>query len=429
MNWLRHSAISLKIKLPLSIVVIVVITFAISTIFTFYNFTSVVTTVKESHIEGIAKNIGENISTQINQAGRDMVMIASLPNVLQSIQFPPANQEASKRSTIRNSLNVLFDRVLLAYGYYNAFYLVNDLGEFILGTKPTAKDLTKGEDSVHFKEAMRKSGFHIGPTLYNNNIKTVLVPMFLEVVYNGFGGALVSSLQITKIVSSALQSVSHQDVFIHVFALNDKSVINIYSEGKIELDALSLMKKLKSSSSGIMHVNQHEEEVILGYYHVPQTDIYVVALGDSSFMSAPSTSLRNITLITNSLAVLIVMLFLMYITIPLMREIANLSDYANTVTLGNNTTHIITKRKDELGKLAVSLETMVTKLKDMVERSEAATKAKSEFLACMSHEIRTPMNGILGMTHLALLANPEDKQKDFLQRIVISAKTLLGVQK
>ena len=61
------------------------------------------------------------------------------------------------------------------------------------------------------------------------------------------------------------------------------------------------------------------------------------------------------------------------------------------------------------------------------ELAEAATRAKSEFLARMSHEIRTPMNGILGMTYLALDDNPAPRQREYLRKIRLSAKSLLGI--
>ena len=61
------------------------------------------------------------------------------------------------------------------------------------------------------------------------------------------------------------------------------------------------------------------------------------------------------------------------------------------------------------------------------ESAEAASRAKSRFLAAMSHEIRTPLHGILG--HLELLGRSalDDNQQARLRRITQAADSLLQI--
>ena len=61
------------------------------------------------------------------------------------------------------------------------------------------------------------------------------------------------------------------------------------------------------------------------------------------------------------------------------------------------------------------------------DAAQQANASKSLFLANMSHEIRTPMNGILGMTELCLQTPLTKVQRDYLEMVSHSAKTLLAV--
>lgn len=65
---------------------------------------------------------------------------------------------------------------------------------------------------------------------------------------------------------------------------------------------------------------------------------------------------------------------------------------------------------------------------EAMQRAEAASNAKNEFLTSMSHDLRTPINGVVGMTVIAA-ANLDDKNRvrDCLSKISESTTNLLNL--
>ena len=118
----------------------------------------------------------------------------------------------------------------------------------------------------------------------------------------------------------------------------------------------------------------------------------------------------------------------------------------------NYTLRVAHRRRDELGTLIDSFNDMLAQIegrgaalvhhRDELERqvsvrteqleraknaAEAASRAKSAFLATMSHEIRTPMNGVLGMAEMLLGTELSEAQRNYTRLVKRSGEHLLVI--
>ncbi|MDR1788636.1 MAG: response regulator [Treponema sp.] len=168
------------------------------------------------------------------------------------------------------------------------------------------------------------------------------------------------------------------------------------------------------------------------------------------FESVRATVRRNVYLAVAILSVAIS--FAWFFSRSITRPIKGLVQAVQQVKQGDYDIHLEVKGRDELAVLGTGFVSMSESLKkthqelrDMNEGLErtvrdrtaalekqtqianAASKAKSDFLATMSHEIRTPMNAIMGMIEIMDASNLTAKQLSYFHDIQMMSTALLNI--
>lgn len=85
----------------------------------------------------------------------------------------------------------------------------------------------------------------------------------------------------------------------------------------------------------------------------------------------------------------------------------------------------VAARTREIDEQRRKVENQKRDIELLLEEARMASRLREEFLANISHEIRTPMNGVIGMTSLALATPLDAEQREYLEAVDSSARSLL----
>lgn len=150
----------------------------------------------------------------------------------------------------------------------------------------------------------------------------------------------------------------------------------------------------------------------------------VYQVSDSRVLTSLQRTVATITLLsTISLAVAIIFTYQL-LNIFFISPVRRISAAALRISNGNLEDQIRLKRQDELGALAVAVNTMADSLKADISKLQEADKLKTEFITISSHNLRTPLTIIRGDIELMQDFEASPEMKTMLNNVAAGANQL-----
>ncbi len=247
-------------------------------------------------------------------------------------------------------------------------------------------------------------------------------------ISSSFYNKLLISEKIDRKARYILEDNSKDKVFyMQVINSNKTMIIDSYGLNSIDiLESEDIKEALKGNKKVIKKVDEKTNEKIMVvsvplYYLDKISGVlrYTVSIDD---IDKTFFRIFIISLLVGIIVIVITFLFSSFLAREIVYPIEELTDIAQIIALGDFSKKAIKRNKDEIGRLADTLNYMS-------EEIQKSNLIKNEFISSVSHELRTPLTSIQGWSEIMLTGDVdnEEEAKEGLQIIYDESKRLTGL--
>ncbi len=156
----------------------------------------------------------------------------------------------------------------------------------------------------------------------------------------------------------------------------------------------------------------------------PESMVLTCAFDMSTFYNE-TENLRRISIVTGSLAVILLASVLYFLLRGLSRPMEQLAGVSKRFAQGEYSARSNYKGRDEVGQLATNFNALAQNVEENINVLQSTANEKQNLVDTLSHEIRTPLTAIKGYSEYLLCAEvSQDEEHEALGYIIDEAQRL-----
>jgi signal transduction histidine kinase len=430
-------------KLPLLISGLLLLVVVASTTAAYLEVERTATTSADARVTGLARQLADLVHSGVIARGAVMRRVANDSAVKRLIRSPGSGKlDATHGVASALERLVQMDSADLIEVWDQAGHPRARFASGIVTVNDAMEDghrqmLVSHETALGAADSVRTGPFYVrGDTMFTWYVQPV--------AYGGLTSGFVA--QRVRLGNDAASQASQRGLRelmgpgVDLYLANTANDLRTTTTGEASVQPAVL----KAAEGPVMYRDPATGDMLGAKAIVPMTPWTVqIAMPRAEVLASPLAFLRRMSIIaafTLVIGAFLAWLISREVTDPL----AELTAATHDLSVGEYGRRVLIQRGDELGQLGDAFNLMAQRISEARAASEqqrleaeearreaqAASQAKSDFLAVMSHELRTPLNAILGFSSLMLdgITGPlNEQQRTQLTRVRGGGQHLLSL--